>query len=220
MVKKLPVLPLFLIIEVVLYAAFLYCDVIGSFGCSTILKYISLLLCFAFSVDNHSAKDGGFVCLALGLTAIADFFLLVLNRWYEIGVAVFCLVQLIYALRLREMNEKAIPFWIRIIVGFGTLAGVILSGLFNILNLLVCIYFPQLCCNAIASLLQPDTGGKRLFAIGLWLFVCCDICVGINNMPISNQFLQTFVSVAMWAFYLPSQILIVLSASRRLPMNG
>ena len=58
-----------------------------------------------------------------------------------------------------------------------------------------------------------------LFMIGLMLFVLCDINVLIFNlyrfMDISSSWYSTLYlisSVLMWAFYLPSQVLIVLSA--------
>lgn len=51
-----------------------------------------------------------------------------------------------------------------------------------------------------------------LFAWGLSLFVCCDVCVGLWNLsvPLPPALLE-FARVGMWLFYLPSQVLIVLS---------
>lgn len=223
MVKKLPILPLFLVTEALLYIAFLYCDIVGYSSVSTALKYTALLLCLLFSFDSiteKSEKDSRLVCIALTFTAMADLFLLVLNRWYAVGVAFFCPVQILYALRLRRLKNKHIPLWPRILLSGGAIIAVVLWKSLDPLTLLVCIYFPQLVCNAVESLFQLTTSQTKLFALGLWLFLGCDICVGLNNMslyiPVTGSFLMTFVQIGMWAFYLPSQVLIVLSASRRL----
>ncbi len=102
MTAKPPLLPLFLGAETCLYIAFLYCDLTGRWAAGTALKYAAILLCLLLSLDNRSRKDGRLVSLALALTALADLFLLVLNQNYALGVALFCPVQLIYALRLRR----------------------------------------------------------------------------------------------------------------------
>ena len=53
----------------------------------------------------------------------------------------------------------------------------------------------------------------RLFALGLTLFVGCDVCVGAFNSPgLAPAGAYQFAQVGMWLFYLPSQVLIALSA--------
>ena len=52
----------------------------------------------------------------------------------------------------------------------------------------------------------------RLFALGLALFVGCDVCVGLFNALPAPSPLYSAASVGMWLFYLPSQALIALSA--------
>ena len=49
------------------------------------------------------------------------------------------------------------------------------------------------------------------FGIGLLLFVGCDVCVGLHNLTGTPAPLAAFAQVGMWLFYLPSQVLIVLS---------
>ena len=66
------------------------------------------------------------------------------------------------------------------------------------LNLLAGVYFPQLLCNA-ALAWKRD----RVLALGLTLFIGCDVCVGLWN-------LFGIAGAGMWAFYLPSQVLIAL----------
>ena len=52
----------------------------------------------------------------------------------------------------------------------------------------------------------------RLFAVGLTLFVGCDVCVGLFNALPPGSPPYSAASVGMWFFYLPSQVLITLSA--------
>ncbi len=57
-----------------------------------------------------------------------------------------------------------------------------------------------------------------IFSLGLILFVCCDICVGFNNLaaylPVDGlEGVLKFAAVGMWAFYLPSQVMISLSGN-------
>ena len=85
-------------------------------------------------------------------------------------------------------------------------------ALLSPLNLLVCLYFSRLLANA--CLAWTVRGRRwRAFALGLTLFVGCDVCVGIFNLPgLLPDALYQFSRIGMWLFYLPSQALIALSA--------
>lgn len=85
-------------------------------------------------------------------------------------------------------------------------------------------YFLTLCLNAVEAyvLSRPlkekwhdEAAAEKVrlvFAVGLLLFICCDICVGLWNLyPPPPRLLREFAQVGMWFFYLPSQVLIVLS---------
>lgn len=86
------------------------------------------------------------------------------------------------------------------------------------------LYFLNLCLNAVEAytLSRPSRESwhseavtekvRPIFAVGLILFICCDICVGLWNLyPPLPPLLREFVRVGIWFFYLPSQVLIVLS---------
>ena len=79
------------------------------------------------------------------------------------------------------------------------------------LNLLAGLYFSQLLSNTILAWTQNGRR-RRVFAAGLTLFVGCDLCVGLFNTLPESAPLYPAVSVGMWFFYLPSQVLITLSA--------
>ena len=98
---KKPVMAAFLAAEAALYAAFLALDLTGG-GPTVAVKYGGILLCVAFALGAAARGGDRLVPLALALTALADWFLLVRNDHYAVGVAVFLCVQTVYLLRLRR----------------------------------------------------------------------------------------------------------------------
>ena len=155
----------------------------------------------------------------MAFTLLADLFLLVLNRWYLAGVSAFCVVQLLYLARLHRAGSR--PLALRLLLR-AALAGALLAaagalGGLTPLTGLTLLYFSQLVANAFASLSLGRRG--RGFSLGLFLFIGCDVCVGLRNLSaalpgmVPLPFLP-LVQVGMWLFYLPSQVLISLSAGR------
>lgn len=200
----------FLAAEAVLYAAFLTLDLLGRGGQTIWLKYAGILLCLIVALLSALRGGDRWVAAALAFTAGADVFLLVLNRHYAVGVLLFLCVQTCYLVCLRRAGTSA-ALWLR--AGLPLLLGL---GLYCLrmatpLNLLSVLYFSQLLSNA--ALAWTLHGRRwRLFALGLTLFVGCDLCVGLFNSGLVSPALYRAVSVGMWAFYLPSQVLIALSA--------
>ena len=196
----------FLSVEGAVYACFLVLDLMGQGGQTTFLKYAGILLCLAFSLLGGDRL----VSLALALTAGADWFLLVRNDHYALGVALFLGVQTVYYVRLRRAGaDSAWPLRSALALGAGL--GIYALRMASPVNLLAALYFSQLASN---TLLAWRLKGRRwrTFALGLTLFAGCDVCVGLFNAlpPDSSPYFA--VSVGMWLFYLPSQVLIALSA--------
>ena len=195
----------FLALEAALYAAFLTLDLTGrAAGASAALKYAGILLCLVFSLLCALRGGDRLIPPALALTAAADWFLLLRGDHFGLGVALFLGVQTLSLLRLRRLGA---PAALPLRAGLPLLMALAVwrAGLAGPLNLLACLYFSQLLSNA---LLAWTLRAERLFALGLALFVGCDLCVGLFNLGL---FLP-FSSVGMWLFYLPSQALISLSA--------
>lgn len=213
-------LPLFLLAEGALYAAFLCLDLFlpGS-GWDVPLKYGAIWLCFFWTMGSARNLDGQLTRAALAFTLLADLFLLVFNRWYGAGVAAFCVVQLLYLARIHRAGRRPLARRLLLRAGLAAIlmaAAGVLGGL-NGLTALTLFYFSQLLANALASLSLGRRG--RVFALGLFLFLGCDLCVGLCNLsialpgvPLSS--LLPFAQVGMWLFYLPSQVLISLSAGK------
>ena len=200
----------FLAVEAVIYAAFLALDLTDRGGQTIPIKYGGILLCLVFSLLCALRGGDRLVPIALALTAGADWFLLVRNDCYALGVVLFLCVQTVYFLRLRRAGARS-AYFLRSGTALGAGLAVYAFNMASPLNLLAALYFSQLLSN---TALAWTLGGRpwRLFALGLTLFVGCDACVGLFNALSPASPLYPAVSVGMWLFYLPSQVLIALSA--------
>lgn len=226
----------FLFVEMLCYFSFLFLDIFkGTYEnllqVSLWIKWISVIGCFSF-VAFHKApayrkKEKSVVSAALFFTVIADLFLL-LTDWNIVGVLCFIIVQTLYFYRLMMWNEE-IAFGKRIVgrilssVVIFFLA-LLIGNVRNIEFVAVILYIVSLVDNITisASLYFYHVGSKRksgCFFTGLCLLFLCDVQVAIYNI---NMFLDireipmlsnmiAFAEVAMWMFYLPSQVLIALS---------
>ena len=196
----------FLSVEGVAYACFLLLDLTGHGDQTTPIKYAGIVLCLAFSLLGTDRL----VPVALALTAGADWFLLVRNDRYLLGIALFLAVQAVHFLRLRRAGaDRAWP--LRSVLALGAGLGVYALGMASAVNLAAALYFSQLAANALSA--WTVKGERwRAFALGLTLFVGCDVCVGLFNVLPPGSAPYFAVSVGMWLFYLPSQVLIALSA--------
>ena len=199
----------FLAAEGCCYAAFAALDLAGRGNLTTPIKYGGILLCLAFAALCALRGGDRLVPAALALTACADWFLLVRNDHYAAGVALFLCVQTVYLVRLRR-NRARSAYWLRSGLALGAGLAVYALGMASPLNLLAALYYSQLLSNT--ALAWSLGRRQRRFALGLTLFVGCDTCVGLfNTLPAASP-LYPAVSVAVWLFYLPSQVLIALSA--------
>ena len=197
-------------VEGVIYLAFLALDLTGRGGASVPVKYGGVLLCLLFALACALRGGDRLVPAALALTAGADWFLLVRNDHYAVGVALFLCVQTVYYLRLRRGGAPA-AWPLRAGLALAAGLGLYGLGLASPLNLLAGLYFSQLLSNTVLA--WTKTGRRwRIFAAGLALFVGCDLCVGLFNTLNAASPLYPAVSLGMWFFYLPSQVLIALSA--------
>lgn len=189
----------FIIIESILYISFLILDLIKIN--TTYIKYAGIILCLIYALYNKKKYQ----TISFIFTAIADYFLLVILSHYEIGLLSFIIVQLVYFYFLGNINKAYFNMFLYI-RGMVIIIGTLLLMIFNsmsLINELVLIYFSNLVFNTIEAWLI----GKKTLAIGLSLFVCCDICVGLFNINSANS-IALYLS---WFFYLPSQVLIGLA---------
>ena len=158
---------------------------------TTFIKYGGIIACALYSL--YTAVKGKvklpFVTFALCFTLLADYFLLVKNDGYIYGVSAFSVLCIaMFIARLIEPLTAAVAFYACMIVG-----------------------------NAVESFSLCKLGVRYIvFAVGLCLFIGCDVCVGIYNLSsfidvgLTARAAETFVFLS-WTFYLPSQVMIALS---------
>lgn len=196
----------FLIIELLLYCSFLLLDCLSDTDTKWI-KYASIFLIALFSMQSRDKV----ITAALCLTAAADVFLLVLDQNHAIGIMLFVTVQILYSLHLE--SKKILMVQLILI-----LASCVLSAAYKQIDALAIGYISVFLLNVVHAAFYCSQNQKiqnTLFFAGLILFFCCDLCVGYYN--IGSGPLWHFSRVAMWAFYLPGQILILMSA---IPSQG
>lgn len=215
----------FIAIEAVIYVIF---NVYAAVGLPDpiYLKYAGVLLCLAVLLAvmffPGATKDNAVMLTALFFTAISDLFILVLDKHYEIGLVTFIIVQSLYLYRLYadRLKKIIITLVVRLVVMVALIITFAVLGKLNLLVAECAIYITLLTANVVDAFIICRKGvSNLLFAIGLLLFLGCDICVGLHNLgavigvALPAWLIQT-VSVAIWAFYLPSQVLITLSVNK------
>lgn len=149
-------------------------------------------------------------------TLAGDYFLSITQTRLTLGIGLFCIVQTMYMLYLflcpagRNFLSDKKPTHsepaVRIAVFVFLLIILYVMNMLTLQNALAVLDISLLGCNMFKAWRQ----GKEmlLFAVGLSLFFCCDICVGLRS--ILPQEMSPLMFVLIWAFYLPSQILIVI----------
>ena len=189
-----------------------------------LFEYALVLTCAVFAFSHHREDgEGRLSLLALLFTAGADLFLVALKEEQRLpGMALFCLVQLFWALRLLLMEEgrRRLTHGLVWALSCGTL--LIVAILFtrgaDALLLLSAAYASLLLTTVFFGWLTPQ---NLLFTLGMTLFLGCDLFVAVNNAPqyldlAEYPLLKTLYDVpfnVMWAFYGPSQILLALSST-------
>lgn len=203
----------FTAVSAAIYAAFLTLDILHR--SSIAVKYAGIILCCACALwlwGSGRAKPA--VPCALALTLAADTFLLVLNRCYALGVGLFCAVHFIYAAVLAQGQALRRALAVRAGVTAAVWLALAAGGLWQPVTVLSAVSGVWLCANTLRAL-RVCRGQQRLLAAGLALFTACDLCVALYNAEWLGAALTgtaaRAVQLGMWLFYLPAQVLIVLS---------
>ena len=198
--------------EGVLWLWFLAWDATGA-GNTTPVKFAAICLaCLAALISAPRGRASALTAAALAVTVCADLFLLVWNTRYAVGVALFVGVQALYTLRLSPRKPWK-GLLLRALPALG--AGLLLNrwGLLTALPGAYILWFALNLADALRQAAARRGREEILFALGLGLFFCCDLCVGAHNLPpaLLPGWLPPFAALAMWGFYLPGQVLIVSS---------
>ena len=203
---------IFIIVEAILYCTFITMDIM-KLDAENIVKYIAIALVGLMGLRAGKDKDNVVVTAALLFTMLADVFLILIGN-LMLGVGVFICVQTCYTIRFSFMSGKPLVGELlkRLVPGaiLGALAWKFVSPEVGIIVAYSCSFAVNFVHGFELHILKPSARHLR-FAIGLFLFACCDICVGITNLRpgfLTEQMIRN-AEVMTWIFYLPSQILIL-----------
>ena len=189
------------------------------------LRYTTVILACLFCIlFARRSCEYLLTQLALIMTVCADCFLVLPSQPLQLpGMLFFVPVQLAYAARL-YLVEKAPNLRKWQIIARVLLSGVALIATVLVLGkstdavaLLSLLYYTNLILNVVFACGQFRK--QRVLALGLILFLCCDTVVGLSFLD--GYFTVTQPSLLdriihpgfdlVWAFYLPSQMLLAVS---------
>lgn len=218
------ILIIYFVIEIILYLSFLIIDLFFNSSLnniSSLIKYSTIILNLLFliilSIFNFKIEKI-IVIFAFIFTSISDYFLLFKsdNNSFLIGLITFNIVQLIYFFRFHFLYFSLKKFLLSLILRIIFIVSIILiiyfllPSFYSLLNILALIYFINLIFNFLDPLINDFKNSKNQFlAIGFFLFILCDINVGIINALFYNN----IISFLMRFFYLPSQVFLFYSAN-------
>lgn len=165
------------LINLILGCVFLYIDIYG--GNSNSIKWLVSFNCFLYLI---LIQTNIYAILAGGLAFIADYFLLFTDH-YLIGITLFILVQLMYMKILDYHNYLPCFLFVFLII--------------NPLITLALIYL----CYSLLNLIHSYKVSRSFF-IAILLLLCCDITIGLVFL----ELVDPIFNLAIWSFYLPSQL--------------
>ena len=193
---------------------------------NTILSFSTIVLACIFPLlfmnrnRNYIYTQIGLVC-----TVCADLFLVVIEPMHQIpAMCFFSITQICYFLRIyfnqSSNKQKLIHLLIRIImiVLVLSITTIVLKDKTDFLSIISMFYYTNLIMNIIFASIQYKK--SLLFPIGLLLFACCDLLIGLDVLNSSYLEIKegTFLSFLCnpgfnlaWVFYVPSQMFIALS---------
>lgn len=219
LVKNHIPLIIFVFIEAILYASFLYFDFVDV-RVAEYIKYSSILLCLVASILLIIKKRSicsVFTSIALLYTCFSDYFLLLShdNDLFIIGIFTFFIAQIFYALMInKRSNGKRLLLDISLRVTLTVILLIVaLSIKLDALTTCALIYFIELLVNFIMSLIHSKENKRYLIlALGFFLFILCDVNVALNNLNIEGENLTFAIYFMMWLFYLPSQVILSMNS--------
>lgn len=226
----------FLLIECCLYISYMSIDLAdqGWYAISSQLKFIGILFCCFYTVSLILRKKAQSRPLAVSFLFLicSDYFLLFTDS-YEAGLCTFLGVQFCFFLYLHHtsghgsIKSSSIFLTFIVMVSCGILMLLKKAGIqLNSQLILAILYFLMFTSNVVSAIVQcrqQKQINKYCFTVGLLLYFCCDILVGIFNcgdyLMVNQSFFQAvyeFSVIGMWLFYLPGIVVIALSNNEAL----
>ena len=209
----------FLLAEGGLYAVILIREAVGPDEVA--LRFISVAVAWFFAVEQlffRRKAEQVFLILAMTFTVVSDVFLVLLDDHYELAVGVFFLAQCLHGARILIGSKQKLVPSVLVRVGLSGIALLVLvfCRFWALLTVLGVLYAVEILLNFVNSGIAIRKEKRFILSfIGFFLFLLCDVTVGLNGIGQSlgvPASVRSALSDLTWVFYLPSQVLIVLSA--------
>ncbi len=189
-----------------------------------IFHYSCVVLCLIYGVGNwvtnrKKEKRDCFIVFGLAFTSIADYYLILQNNNYEIGVIAFGMTQICYNGYLtakKKLQYRRNLCVIQILVaGLTGFRICVMQKQCLLLFWIVSLYVTIFISNLLVAI--KAFSKQILFTIGLILFFMCDLCVGLSNAELAGIQIkyQNIYAWLIWIFYIPSQVCISLFLERK-----
>ena len=176
----------FLLIEGGLFAVILIREAAGPDEIA--LRFLSVAVACFFAAELLIMRRGAerlFLLLAMAFTVSADVFLVLLDRHYELAVGLFLIAQCLHAVRILLGGKRSVlPSVIaRLALSVSAVAALVIFKFFAPLTVLGALYAAELLMNVIDSALSVRSGKRFILSfIGFFLFLLCDVTVGLNGI--------------------------------------
>ena len=199
-------------IELVILIAIKICDATQPYTVRGIVMYaaiaVNTVVAIYYYCRHGRRQRADLIAYALFVTAAADVFLTLIGTDALLlpGFALFCVVEIIYAVYLKSgwpsvIARAALYAVLLLAVGhMGMLTLPYAVGLFNIVLILV---------NVIQAWRSKKHCAPMHFRIGITLFLCCDMSILVRTLATGT--LHDIIAWLVWIFYVPAQVLIVLA---------
>lgn len=210
-----------------LIEALLWVDILWGGVYVVAAQYASVVLAFAFSL-LFSGKTPKRFLIQIGLfaTCVADYFLVVSDPIAQSpAMSAFVITQIAYCALIVSFSGRFFNFVHLTIRSVACIAAEIVTALvlkdrFDYLSAVSMFYYANLIINATFSFILFKK--LPIFAMGLLFFILCDTVIGLNVAVGTYIFIdETSFLFAIshssfnwaWAFYLPSQVCIAVTAA-------
>ena len=216
---------LYLLFEVVIFVAIKVAEFALPLQAAKCVKYSAIIGNTVMAVHlfvrygfSPSYRHDALIFCALLTNCVADIFLTLTGgeRMFIPGFACFCAVEMFYAAYLRPDRRNLC------VRGALLVAALLFArsiGLLTFPNALGLFNMTLVGMNAICAWLarrDDKSLAALLFACGLTSFFIGDLSVAFEIMlPVGTAF-QQIATLAVWTFYVPAQVLIVLTYAERL----
>jgi len=173
-------------------------------------KFALIVVCLLISA-TAARKNGDYLLIAaMFLTVVSDLFIVIIGN-NPVGVSVFCAAHLAHFVRNTKRPKLSGVFIIYIAISAGIY--------FISRDILISLSVLYACCllsNFVSSFFAVKR--KYLTVFGMILFLLCDICVLLYNLPDFASYggaagISGVAYLMIWIFYAPSQLLLALSGS-------